>query len=272
MPNSPKHDPHRPRPRPHDVQARLDAGDPTFDPLGDLGPLDELPRDRSRSTRYSLGLDGTATGPLFALPAGDATATFRIAAGPHRDRQRGDHPRRIFTESDLEPDQRLGSANLDLPITKRSASIGRLTANANALRSRTLSDFGTLTTLGAGLNWAPAQRLNLTASWTREEGAPSLQQLGDPLIETPNVDIFDFATGETVAVTALTGGNPDLRSDTPQRVQDRRQLAAVREDRPAPARRICPPDDRRPAGQLPAASEALERRFPSGSSAMPRAR
>jgi hypothetical protein len=51
-----------------------------------------------------------------------------------------------------------------------------------------LSDAGTLIALGAGLGWGRA-RLNFTASWTREEGAPSLQQLGDPLIETPNVQI-----------------------------------------------------------------------------------
>ena len=64
-----------------DAQDRLDSGDPSFDPLGDLGPIDLLPHDRSRSNRYSLSLDGTANGPLFALPAGDANATFKIAAG-----------------------------------------------------------------------------------------------------------------------------------------------------------------------------------------------
>jgi len=98
-------------------------------------------------------------------------------------------------------------------VTRRSAAIGRLTANANGAVVQ-LSDFGTITTIGAGLNWSPAERLNLTASWTREEGPPTLQQLGDPLIETPGVNVFDFATGQTVAVTTLTGGNPGLRGDT----------------------------------------------------------
>jgi hypothetical protein len=58
------------------IQARIDAGEP-LDPLGTFVRLMN-PRDRSRSTRHSLGFDGTANGPLFALPAGDATATFRI--------------------------------------------------------------------------------------------------------------------------------------------------------------------------------------------------
>jgi hypothetical protein len=195
-----------------DIQARLDAGDPTLDPLGDLGPLDNLPRDHSRSNRYSLGLDGTATGPLFTLPAGEATATFRIAGGATGIDSKATS-RGIVSEADLNRQSAEGSVNVDLPITKRSAGIGRLTANANAA-VLTLSDFGTLTSVGAGLSWGPAPRLNFNASWTREEGAPSLQQLGDPLIKTPNVSIFDFSTGQTVLVTTITGGNPDLRSDT----------------------------------------------------------
>jgi hypothetical protein len=195
-----------------DIQARLDAGDPTLDPLGNLGPLDELPRDRSRSNSYTLGLDGTATGPLVALPAGDATATLRVAGGSTGIDSKSTVDN-LTRESDLHRNSLLGSLNLDLPITRRASSIGRLTANANGSITE-LSDFGTITTIGAGLNWAPAQRLTLTASWTREEGPPSLQQLGDPLIETPNVNVFDFQTGQTVQVTTFTGGNPDLRADT----------------------------------------------------------
>jgi len=193
------------------IQARINAGEP-LDPLGDFGPLDEFPRDRSRSTRHSLVLDGTATGPLFALPAGDATATFRIAVGSTGIDSKAT-TQGIFSESDLHRNSGGASVNLDFPMTKRTASIGRLTANANAAVTR-LSDAGTLTALGAGFNWAPAPRFNINSSWTREEGAPSLQQLGDPLIETPNVNIFDFVTSQSVEVTVLTGGNPDLRSDT----------------------------------------------------------
>ena len=175
-------------------------------------PIDQLPRDRSRSDFHSLTLDGTATGPLFALPGGDATATFRASIGNTGIDSEATTDG-IFTESDLDRTGVLGALNLDLPISKRESAVGRLTANANGSVTR-LSDFGTITTVGAGLNWSPVQRLNLTASWTREEGPPTLQQLGGPLIETPNVEVFDFATGQTVAVTTLTGGNPDLSADT----------------------------------------------------------
>jgi hypothetical protein len=195
-----------------DQQALLDAGNPTFDPLGDFASIDLLPRDRSRSNRYSLALDGTATGPLFPLPAGDATATLRTSVGNTGIDSEATTDG-FFTESDLSRTALLGAFNLDLPVTKRSSGIGRLTANANGSATH-LSDFGTITTIGAGLNWSPGERLNLTASWNREEGPPTLQQLGDPLIETPNVSFFDFGTGETVQVTTFTGGNPDLLADT----------------------------------------------------------
>jgi len=194
------------------AQARLDSGDPTFDPLGDLGSMGLLPRDRSRSNRYTLALDGTATGPLVALPAGDATATFRVSVGNTGIDSEATTDG-FFTESDLSRTALLGAANIDLPVAKRSSAIGRLTANLNGSATH-LSDFGTITTVGAGLSWTPVERLNLTVSWNREEGPPSLQQLGDPLIETPNVSFFDFATGETVLVTTFTGGNPDLLADT----------------------------------------------------------
>jgi len=46
-----------------------------------------------------------------------------------------------------------------------------------------------------------------------EEGAPSVQQLGNPVLATPNVRVFDFTRGETVDVTRIEGGNPVLLAD-----------------------------------------------------------
>src|SRR6185312_12644285 len=36
---------------------------------------------------------------------------------------------------------------------------------------------------------------------------------GDPILNTPGTRIFDFTTGQTVLVTAITGGNPSLKAD-----------------------------------------------------------
>ena len=167
--------------------------------------------DENRSTRRAFSLDGTATGPLFALPAGDASATLKLGLDrtdfDSRARRAG-----VVTSADLGRTAGEASASLDLPLAKRASAIGRLTANANAKLTQ-LSDFGTLVDVGAGLNWSPTPRLNLLTSFTREEGPPSLQQLGNPLIETANVNFFDAVNGQSVAVATLTGGNRDLAAD-----------------------------------------------------------
>jgi outer membrane receptor protein involved in Fe transport len=93
-----------------------------------------------------------------------------------------------------------------------ASGIGNLTVNANVEIER-LSDTGTLRTFGYGLNWSPIAAINLTASATNEQGAPTVEQLGAPLVSTPNARIFDFTRREVVGVTRIDGGNPNLRFD-----------------------------------------------------------
>lgn len=170
--------------------------------------------DTSRETRTSGDLTANANGKLFRLPAGDASATVTLgAATTWQDSER----KRLGVTSSNSLGRTSGRAgiNVDLPISRRSrdfSALGNLTLNGNAAAEQ-LSDFGTLTTLGAGANWSPVDRLNFLASWTREEGAPTIEQLGDPVLETPGARIFDFTTGETVLATAITGGNPALEAD-----------------------------------------------------------
>jgi hypothetical protein len=175
---------------------------------------DETESDRSRTFTSSADVDVTANGPLFKLPAGDASMTVRVGASTFN----RDIHQRIESEpfeADLSRTRGSGSVNFDLPISRRNrdfSALGNLTLNGNA-EVEQLSDFGTLTTIGAGLNWSPVDRLSFLASWTREEGAPSVSQLGDPILETPETRVFDFTTGETVLVNAITGGNPELLAD-----------------------------------------------------------
>jgi uncharacterized membrane protein YgcG len=171
-------------------------------------------RDRAVETTRSGDIKGTANGKLFALPAGDATTTVTLAGSTmHLDSER----RLLGATTSLSLGRTTGEAamNLDLPISRRNrdfSALGNLSLNGNAEVDQ-LSDFGTLTTIGAGANWSPVDRLNFLTSWTREEGPPSINQLGDPVLETPGTRIFDFATGQTVLATVVTGGNPDLQSD-----------------------------------------------------------
>lgn len=173
-----------------------------------------FPRDRARETATSADLTGTANGSLFKLPAGDASATLRAGlATVHLDTAR--RTAGVSSDNSLGRTSGSGAINLDLPISRRKrdfSALGNLTLNANAEVNQ-LSGFGTLTKFGAGANWSPVDRLNFLTSWTREEGAPTINQLGDPVIETPGTRIFDFTTGQTVLVTTVTGGNPDLNAD-----------------------------------------------------------
>ena len=177
----------------------------------DRSLLTALSDDRSRSTRTAFALDGTASGPLFALPAGDANATFKLGAS-RLDLDGAARRRDLVSTTNLGRTEGDASVSVDLPLSKRTSRLGRLGANLNAGVSQ-LSDFGTLTSLGAGLTWVPAPRATLLASVTREQGAPTLSVLGNPLLETDNVPFFDATTGQTANVTTLTGGNPALLAD-----------------------------------------------------------
>ena len=171
-------------------------------------------RDRARETTASGDLKATANGNLFNLPAGNASTTITLA-GSTVNLDSEHRTAGVASSSSLSRTTGEAAINLDLPISRRNrdlSALGNLTLNGNAEVDQ-LSDFGTLTTIGAGANWSPVDRLNFITSWTREEGPPTINQLGDPELETPGTRIFDFTTGQTVLVTAITGGNPDLEAD-----------------------------------------------------------
>ncbi|TKD53282.1 porin family protein [Sphingomonas baiyangensis] len=195
------------------LQAGVTAGG--ANPFGALPALALLPADTARSVSNVARVDGVANGDLFALPAGDVSTSVRLGLRSQSLDSRSVRAGLVQT-ADIGRRSANAQVNLDLPITSRRAgvldAIGDLSLNANAEVDR-LSDFGTLTTLGYGLNWSPIRALRLIASVSHEEGAPSPQQVGNPVIQTPNVRVFDFVNGETVDVTLVEGGNPGLRAD-----------------------------------------------------------
>lgn len=168
-------------------------------------------RDRSKAVAETLESEATASGQLFDLPAGPVSATFK-AGFNLRDLKSESTRADLFTRTELSRDQGSGQVNLDLPLFDDDGPIGKLTANANAAVDE-LSDFGTLTTFGYGFNWQPADAIRLIGSVTHEEGAPTIQQLGNPVLVTPNVRVLDITTGRTVDITRIEGGNPALRAD-----------------------------------------------------------
>ncbi|WP_231639167.1 TonB-dependent receptor [Sphingomonas profundi] len=200
------------------IQARIDAGSAALNPFGPLPAslIAALPADRARAISNTGDVQAIVSGPLFRVPAGTVSTTVKVGGGAigfdTRSIRSG-----VERSADLSRRSGTGQINLDVPLTSRRenvlGAIGDLSANANLAVDR-LSDFGTLTTYGYGLTWKPRDRLSLIASVTDEDGAPTVQQLGNPQILTPDVRVFDYLRGATVSVAQVSGGNPDLRSDS----------------------------------------------------------
>ncbi|KTW03125.1 TonB-dependent receptor, partial [Sphingomonas sanguinis] len=198
-----------------DLQARLNANDPTANPYGPLDGLGLAARNFARSTSSSGEVDALLNGRVFALPAGDVQASVKLG-GETSDFSSSSTRFGVVQTGDVSRDIVNGQVNLDFPIANRDrqvlGAIGDLSLNVNAGADH-LSDFGTLTTVGYGANWSPLEGVRFLASWTDQEDAPTAQQLGNPTITTPNVRLFDYVRGTTATITAVTGGNPALVAD-----------------------------------------------------------
>lgn len=171
--------------------------------------------DRVRSVSNVVSIDGLVNGSAGSLPAGDISTSVRVSA------RTSDFSSESLRSTGI-PNGGIGrdtgsvQANIDLPIASRNRAIlsplGNLSLNGN-VEAEQLSDFGTLVTYGYGANWSPIEQVRLSASFTEEKGAPSAQQLGNPMLTTPNVRVFDFVRGETVDITRIDGGNRGLIAD-----------------------------------------------------------
>lgn len=181
---------------------------------------DGIARDTARSRLTSGGLQLSASGPLMQLPAGPVTASIRAGYDRRKLRSRSNRGGAVQTAS-LSRGDASTRASLDIPLASRNRAVaeplGDLSINVNAAYRR-LSDAGGVRSFGYGVNWSPTPQLNVIASVSAEEAAPTQQQLNDPLIFTPGVTIFDFVRGESALITEISGGNPLLRRE------DRRDL------------------------------------------------
>lgn len=215
------------------VNAALAAGNPALNPFGAIGTefLSMPGRDFAETVNESLNGEAVASGPVVELPGGNLVASLKLGAETRSFTGRNVRGG-VVTDRELSRDRVNGQASFDIPIASRRTGflegIGNLSANLN-LAFDHLSDFGTLHTIGYGLTWSPIADVTLIASATHEEGAPSVQQLGDPAILTPNVRVFDFVRGETVDITRLEGGNPALLADSRRVVRLGANIRAMRD-------------------------------------------
>jgi hypothetical protein len=202
---------------PSAFQAQLNALSPTANPFGPLSAdlIAAMPDSKARSLSDSGNAQILANGPLFKLPAGPFYTSLKfgdeVSALNSRSFRLGTTQTTSFDRNNL-----TAQANFDLPLASVKSNIlqpiGDLSLNGN-FAVNDYSDFGALTVVGFGVNWTPKPWLNVILSQTRDELAPTQAQLGGPTIATPGSAIFDYATGQTVFVTAINGGNPALRND-----------------------------------------------------------
>ncbi|MEO0699597.1 MAG: hypothetical protein AAFY81_07745, partial [Pseudomonadota bacterium] len=121
-------------------------------------------------------------------------------------------------QSAIARDTFTGGLNLEVPILAPAPIPGDFSLNGN-VELRRLSDFGWLVTYGYGVRWKPVPSVRLLASVTHEEGAPALNDLGAPLVVTPDARLFDFASGDDTLASLITGGNRDLVTDNRRAVK-----------------------------------------------------
>jgi hypothetical protein len=199
------------------LQNLLNGGSTSFNPFGPLpsGLLTELPQNSARSISDSANVQFLANGPLLNVPAGQLYVSAKFGdteslIDSHSVRL-GETQSVSLSRNDVN-----AQLNLDLPLASASHHVlpwvGELSVNLNTAVDD-LSDFGVLKTLGYGVNWTPIAGVNFIASHTNDHAAPTIQQLGNPLIVTPGVRLFDYQTGQTVDVTQLSGGNNKLVAD-----------------------------------------------------------
>jgi hypothetical protein len=200
-----------------DLQSRLTALDPTLNPFATIAPsmVGGLLVDRARSTSNAGSFQAIIGGPVARLPAGKINANIRAGVdvtGFDTSSFRSG----VAQSADLSRRDANGQINLDFPIASKRENVlpflGTLTANFNAAVHQ-LSDFNTLRTLGYGLFWTPTPKATFIASFTQAEGAPTIQQIGNPTIVTPQVRVFDYLRGTTADVTQISGGNRSLSAN-----------------------------------------------------------
>jgi iron complex outermembrane receptor protein len=186
------------------------AGDLALD--AELDPLPDAGFDEARTKTDSARTLVTAVGHPFELPAGEVSVT--LDTGYNWNRIASEDTRNPGVETRLTRGDLSAGINVGVPLIAGDMeglgeTIGDLSLNLNGGVNH-LSDFGTLTDWTVGLNWGPTEKLNFNASYIARDAAPSLAQLGNPEIATPNVPVYDLSRGETVLATVISGGNPLL--------------------------------------------------------------
>lgn len=201
-----------------DRQAHSDAiaiADSTNPFATDLSGLIALRRDSAKSRTVTNEAGLLVNGPAFDLPAGTVQVTFEGKL--EHDHLRSSSTFSNFGNLNITRSQQSLRGAVVVPITSAAkgflGGIGDLSASAEISRIH-YSDAGTVKNHALGLTWDPRPILHVEADIQKTALAPPLSVLGEPTVITPETRVFDPLTGQTVDVSMISGGNPNLRPET----------------------------------------------------------
>lgn len=177
---------------------------------------DTVSPSRTESDQATYDLTGNINGGLLDVPAGRLRTALRFGV-EHRTIESFSQSTLGSARADLDRTTPSGRLTVSAPLISRRQDIGEklgdINLNATASWSDP-SDFEALSGFGFGGSWAPVRSLRFSVQAENSEAAPSLSQLGDPLLVTPDVAFFDIATGQNVRITRTGGGNPALDAES----------------------------------------------------------
>lgn len=217
-----------------------------------------------KSDNRAISLNLSADRPLLTMPAGRLTMDLsgRVSRISSASTFAGTTTERTVDSADMRgglsiPLLRAPQAGEEAgPVNLGSASLN-LSGN---LRRQTGSGGGGGVT--SALSWSPTKVVRLNGSWARFYDAPSDQQLFDAPFYGEPIVVFDFATGQSVEVLPLYGGNPALKGQTTERIAVSLTAGPVTPWRLAGNINYRTSDSRDGIGGLPAVTPALEAAFP----------
>lgn len=197
-------------------KAAIAARDPAVNPFGPVprALLKANARDVAKSRSNTAKAELVLNGDVAEIPAGRVTSTLKL--GGERVEQMSNALRNgAPVRTDYDRRTLSVQGDIDLPLASRAhevvPALGELTASVNA--GYNVETFRDRLALGAGLNWSPAQLVQVNLGFSEEQSAPNANQIVDPTVLTPSVTVFDFATGQSVTVSRLEGGNRALAND-----------------------------------------------------------
>ncbi|WP_297516233.1 TonB-dependent receptor, partial [uncultured Caulobacter sp.] len=197
-------------------KAAIAARDPTVNPFGPVSPslLKANPLDHAKSRSRAAKAELVLNGDVAEIAAGPVSSTLKV--GGETISQAADAVRAgVASSSDYDRRTVSLQGDIDVPLASRARAVapalGELTASVNAgYDVETVKD---RLAFGAGLHWSPSKVVTVNLGVSHEETAPTANQIADPVLLTPSVTVFDFATGQSLTVARLEGGNTALTND-----------------------------------------------------------